>query len=104
MTAEFGVLFLVLALLVSLLQSIYLLPFPNLRIMLERIMPASAWLQALCVASALATLITLRLDSDVSVVNVIEHSNLSLPTSYKIAGAWGNHEGSMLLWVFVLLS
>ena len=102
MTAEFGVFFLVLALLTALLQAAYLLPVPALRRLLARICPLAAWLQCLCITAALATLITLRLDSDFSVQNVIAHSNLSLPTLYKIAGAWGNHEGSMLLWVFVL--
>jgi cytochrome c-type biogenesis protein CcmF len=102
MIAEFGVLFLVLALLAALLQSSYLLPVPTLRNILEKLMPISAWLQALCITLAFATLVTLRLNSDFTVSNVVSHSNLSLPTLYKIVGTWGNHEGSMLLWVFVL--
>ncbi len=102
MTAEFGVFFLVIALIISLSQTLYLLPLANLRPIIGRVMPISSWLQALCIAFSLAVLIILRIDSDFSVINVIEHSNLSLPTLYKIAGTWGNHEGSMLLWVFVL--
>lgn len=102
MTAEFGVFFLILALLTALLQSAYLLPFTGFRTLLCRVFPIASFLQNSCIALALITLITLRLDSDFSVVNVIKHSNLALPTLYKIAGAWGNHEGSMLLWVFVL--
>jgi len=102
MTAEFGVFFLILALLTALLQSAYLLPFAGFRGLLARIFPIASFLQNACIALALITLITLRIDSDFSVVNVIKHSNLALPTLYKIAGAWGNHEGSMLLWVFVL--
>lgn len=102
MTAEFGVFFLVLALLVSLLQSAYLLPFYSVKLVVSRVIPVGAWLQAFCIAAALAALVTLRLDSDFSVVNVVSNSNLSLPTLYKIVGAWGNHEGSMLLWMFVL--
>ncbi|MEQ1789701.1 MAG: heme lyase CcmF/NrfE family subunit [Rickettsiales bacterium] len=102
MIAELGVFLLVLAFLTALLQSFYLLPFAPSRLVLGRILPMAAWLQALCVASALAILVILRLDSDFSVINVVAHSNLSLPTLYKITGTWGNHEGSMLLWVFVL--
>ena len=102
MTAEFGVFFLILALLTALLQSAYLLPFAGFRALLTRVFPIASFLQNSCIALALLTLITLRLDSDFSVINVIKHSNLALPTLYKIAGAWGNHEGSMLLWVFVL--
>ncbi len=101
MIAEFGVFFLVMAFLVGLLQSSYLLP-SSLRPVLEKIMPLGAWLQALFISCSLASLMTLRLNSDFTVANVIAHSNLSLPTLYKIVGTWGNHEGSMLLWVFVL--
>jgi cytochrome c-type biogenesis protein CcmF len=102
MTAEAGVFFLVLALLTSLLQSAYLLPVTEFRKFLIPVAPLCAWLQSFCITAALLILATLRLDSDFSVKNVIEHSNLSLPTIYKLAGTWGNHEGSMLLWVFVL--
>ena len=40
--------------------------------------------------------------SDFSVVNVVENSHSLKPLIYKITGVWGNHEGSMLLWVLVL--
>ncbi|MCD2323974.1 heme lyase CcmF/NrfE family subunit [Sphingomonas sp. IC-56] len=47
-------------------------------------------------------LITLFVESDMSVVLVAQNSHSLKPLMYKIAGAWGNHEGSMLLWVTVL--
>ncbi|MCI0465740.1 MAG: cytochrome c biogenesis protein CcsA, partial [Beijerinckiaceae bacterium] len=40
--------------------------------------------------------------SDFSLVNVVENSHSAKPMIYKISGVWGNHEGSMLLWVLVL--
>nr|WP_210273957.1 heme lyase CcmF/NrfE family subunit [Bartonella fuyuanensis] len=40
--------------------------------------------------------------SDFSVVNVVENSHSEEPMLYKITGVWGNHEGSMLLWVLSL--
>ncbi|MFT6083626.1 MAG: cytochrome c-type biogenesis protein CcmF [Alphaproteobacteria bacterium] len=40
--------------------------------------------------------------SDFSVLNVVNNSHTLKPLIYKIAGVWGNHEGSMLLWVLVL--
>ena len=40
--------------------------------------------------------------SDFSLVNVVENSASSKPLIYKITGVWGNHEGSMLLWVLIL--
>ena len=40
--------------------------------------------------------------SDFSVLNVAENSHSLKPLLYKITGSWGNHEGSMLLWILVL--
>ncbi|MEL0018666.1 MAG: heme lyase CcmF/NrfE family subunit [Rickettsiales bacterium] len=40
--------------------------------------------------------------SDFSVKNVAANSNSLKPMIYKISGVWGNHEGSMLLWVLIL--
>ena len=40
--------------------------------------------------------------SDFSVLNVFQNSHTTKPLLYKISGAWGNHEGSMLLWILVL--
>ncbi|EEE44166.1 heme lyase CcmF/NrfE family subunit [Roseibium alexandrii] len=41
--------------------------------------------------------------SDFSVVNVYENSHSAKPLLFKITGVWGNHEGSMLLWVLILV-
>ena len=40
--------------------------------------------------------------SDFSILNVFQNSHTTIPLLYKIAGVWGNHEGSMLLWILVL--
>jgi len=42
------------------------------------------------------------LSSDFTNFNVFENSHSSKPLIYKIAGTWGNHEGSMLLWLLIL--
>ena len=42
-------------------------------------------------------------ESDFSLVNVFENSHSLKPLVYKISGVWGNHEGSMLLWVLILV-
>ncbi len=54
------------------------------------------------IALAFAALVKAHLDSDFSVLNVAENSHSAVPTIYKISGVWGNHEGSMLLWVLIL--
>ena len=39
---------------------------------------------------------------DFSLVNVVENTHSTQPLVYRIASVWGNHEGSMLLWVLIL--
>jgi cytochrome c-type biogenesis protein CcmF len=58
--------------------------------------------QGLLTLFAFGALIALFLSSDMSVLLVAENSHSQKPWIYKFAGAWGNHEGSMLLWVTVL--
>jgi cytochrome c-type biogenesis protein CcmF len=54
------------------------------------------------IALAFACLMQCYIVSDFSVKTVAENSNSAMPLLYKIAGTWGNHEGSMVLWVFIL--
>src|SRR5207244_1941860 len=54
------------------------------------------------VAIAFGALVACYVGSDFSVVNVFENSHSAKPLIYKITGVWGNHEGSMLLWVLIL--
>ncbi|MEG8020090.1 heme lyase CcmF/NrfE family subunit [Sphingomonas aerolata] len=61
-----------------------------------------AIVQGVLAALAMALLINLFLNADMSVKLVVENSHSAKPWLYKFAGAWGNHEGSMLLWVTIL--
>jgi cytochrome c-type biogenesis protein CcmF len=54
------------------------------------------------VALAFAALVASYVRSDFSLLNVFENSHSAKPLIYKITGVWGNHEGSMLLWVLIL--
>ena len=63
---------------------------------------AVAVIQGLLAVLAMALLIAVFLRSDMSVALVAQNSHSAKPWLYKFAGAWGNHEGSMLLWVAVL--
>src|SRR4051794_16647788 len=51
---------------------------------------------------AFAMLLLVFARSDMSVALVFENSHSAKPFIYKVAGTWGNHEGSMLLWVTIL--
>jgi cytochrome c-type biogenesis protein CcmF len=53
-------------------------------------------------ALAMLALMHAYVTSDFTVINVIENSHTDKPLLYRITGVWGNHEGSMLLWVFML--
>ncbi|WP_375463360.1 heme lyase CcmF/NrfE family subunit [uncultured Methylobacterium sp.] len=55
-----------------------------------------------CVLFAFAALTYAHATSDFSVQNVVENSHTTKPFIYKLSGVWGNHEGSMLLWVLIL--
>src|SRR5437773_5155955 len=54
------------------------------------------------VALAFGALMICYVRSDFSVLNVFENSHSAKPLVYKLSGVWGNHEGSMLLWVLIL--
>src|ERR671923_2338615 len=53
-------------------------------------------------AIAFAVLVAAYVQSDFSVANVWENSHSLKPMLFKVTGTWGNHEGSMLLWVLIL--
>ena len=55
-----------------------------------------------CVLFAFAALTYAHATSDFSVQNVVDNSHTAKPFIYKISGVWGNHEGSLLLWVLIL--
>ncbi len=63
---------------------------------------SAALTEVACLAVAFAALVHAHLVSDFSVLNVAENSHSAAPAIYKISGVWGNHEGSMLLWVLIL--
>jgi len=54
------------------------------------------------VAIAFFSLMASFARADFSLVNVAANANSELPMAYKLAATWGSHEGSMLLWVFML--
>ncbi len=103
MIAEAGHYALVLALGLALIQSIVPIIGAKLRDpALMNVARSTALAQLLFVGLSFLALVTLHVTSDFSVVNVYENSHSLKPMIYKITGVWGNHEGSMLLWVSIL--
>ena len=62
----------------------------------------ATYLQFLALTLAFAALTKAFIVSDFSLAVVAENSHSAKPLVYKIAGVWGNHEGSILLWVLIL--
>ena len=105
MTVELGHFALVLAFAVACFQMI---------VPLRGALKSEASLMATAVPAAISQFVLIGLsffsltwayvNSDFSVHNVWSNSHSAKPLVYKISGVWGNHEGSMLLWVLILAS
>ena len=103
MTPELGQLALILALLLALAQGVLPLigAWNGSRALMSVARPAAAG-QAVFVALAFGLLTWAFLSFDFSVQYVADNSNLALPWYYRVAAVWGAHEGSLLLWIFIL--
>jgi len=103
MFIELGHFALALALFLALIQSVVPLAGAARRLAGWMAVGRSAALgQFALVAVAFAALTHAYVTSDFSVANVAANSHSAKPMLYKISGVWGNHEGSMLLWVLIL--
>jgi len=103
MIVELGHFALVLALVLALAQST--VPFFGAMRGDDRLIavaPYAAVTQFLFVGVAFAALVHAYVASDFSLVNVVDNSHSAKPLLFKVSGTWGNHEGSMLLWVLIL--
>ena len=103
MIAETGHYALILALGVAIVQMV--LPLIGTRMRDPQLMAVAApaaQLEFILIAIAFIALMTAYVTSDFSVENVWRNSHSAKPLLYKIAGVWGNHEGSMVLWVLIL--
>jgi cytochrome c-type biogenesis protein CcmF len=67
-----------------------------------RTMRSVAIVQGVLTLMAFAALLLVFAHTDLSVALVAANSHSAKPFIYKVAGAWGNHEGSMLMWVTIL--
>lgn len=103
MIPELGHFALILALLLSGLQAVFGIAGASLarERWMAAVQPAVAG-QFVMLAAAMGTLIAAFVTHDFSVKYVAENSNTALPLFYRIAALWGAHEGSLLLWIFIL--
>lgn len=105
MIPELGHIALILALCLALVQG--LLPLIGAARGIQSwiaLAPQAAMGQAVLVAFAFGCMTWAYVTSDFSVLNVAENSHTLKPMLYKISGVWGNHEGSLLLWILILVT
>ena len=103
MTPELGHFALVLALGLGLIQSIVPVIGVHQRDgSLMRLASSTAIAQFVFVALSFLALTVCYVTSDFSVATVYENAHSMMPLVYKFTSVWGNHEGSMLLWVLIL--
>jgi cytochrome c-type biogenesis protein CcmF len=103
MIPELGHFALVLALGLGLIQSIVPVIGVHRRDgSLMRLASSTALAQFIFVGLSFLALATCYVTSDFSVATVYENSHSMMPLVYKFTSVWGNHEGSMLLWVLIL--
>jgi len=103
MIAEAGHLFLIIAFALSVLQIFV----PTYGIINQKpdMLAATATIALFASGFVFAAFLALMhgfVTSDFSIALVAEHSHSSKPMIYKISGLWGNHEGSLLLWILIL--
>ena len=95
------------ALVLALVISIILIVVPSIglyqnKTSLSQLAKPLVWAQGFWITLAFLVLMSAFLTNDFSVKYVAENSNTQLPILYKASAVWGSHEGSLLLWVFVL--
>ena len=103
MIPEIGQFALILALSLAICQGVLpLIGAHRNDVAMMRVGKTAALGQLVFVAVAFGCLTWSFLSSDFSVLYVANHSQLSLPTIYKVSAVWGAHEGSLLMWILIL--
>ncbi len=103
MLSNFGNLLLILSIFVSLILIHY--AFCDLKSekkVIEKKIYNICLIQSTLVITCFFTLVTAFIVSDFSLITVYQNSHSLKPLLYKISGTWGNHEGSLLLWIIIL--
>src|SRR4051812_31726635 len=102
MIAETGLAALWLAAGLAALQFVLMIVALRTSVGVARAMRSIAVVQGALTLIAFVMLLLVFARTDLSVALVFENSHSAKPFIYKVAGAWGNHEGSMLMWVTIL--
>ncbi len=103
MSIELGHFALILAFAIAAISAILGYAFWRRAELVAGYLQQGAILQLLLVAASFLALIQAFVTSDFSLKLAYEHANSAQPLIFKITAVWGNHEGSMVLWVLILV-
>ena len=104
MLSELGIIFVSTALLISLALIYFsLIEAKNSNNIIPKKIYKFSLLQLIFSVLSFIILLLGYVFSDFSIINVYENSHTAKPLFYKISGTWGNHEGSLLLWINILV-
>ncbi|HMS44993.1 MAG TPA: heme lyase CcmF/NrfE family subunit [Alphaproteobacteria bacterium] len=109
MIAELGQFFLIMSLAMAIVQAGGFLRIAQANkqannlwsLAFNHMVPRAVRLHFLFLGLSFGILIYLHIITDLSVLNVADNSSAEQPLFFRISGAWGNHEGSLLLWIFL---
>jgi cytochrome c-type biogenesis protein CcmF len=104
MSIELGHFALILAFAIATISTIGGFLFWRSGLRIAMVLSQSAVLQFILVAVAFGALIQAFITSDFSLALAVDNSHSLKPLIFKISGVWGNHEGSMLLWILILVA
>ena len=104
MTIEFGHFALILAVAIAVMSTVVGFAFWRAGGRATLYVRQAAVLQFLLVAIAFGALITAFVTSDFSLSLAYLHSHSTMPLLYKVTSVWGSHEGSMVLWISILVA
>ncbi len=104
MLSELGIIFISTALLISLVLIYFsFIEVKNSNNIIPKKIYKFSLLQLIFSVLSFIILLLGYVFSDFSIINVYENSHTTKPLFYKISGTWGNHEGSLLLWINILV-
>jgi len=104
MSIELGHFALILAFAISAVSAVAGYTFWRSDTRIAQFLAQGAVLQFLLIAAAFAALIQAFVTSDFSLALAVNNSHSLKPLIFKISGVWGNHEGSMVLWILILVT
>ena len=104
MLPELGHIFLIISFLLFVFQLMVSFEYSDLKLRYSffNVIKRLSFFSYILILSSFFILVTNFILSDFSVLNVYNNTHTNKPLIYKVSGTWGNHEGSLLMWLAIL--